>query len=96
MSEAFDTQNDIFAQAVAFVNQTQQPIFLTGKAGTGKTTFLKFIRDHSYKKMAITAPTGVAAMMQGGNYPARLILATFWGICRRLSPAMGRSGSVYL
>ena len=50
MSQSFDTQNDIFAKAVAFVNQTQQPIFLTGKAGTGKTTFLKFIRENSYKK----------------------------------------------
>lgn len=74
MSEAFDTQNDIFAQAVAFVNQTQQPIFLTGKAGTGKTTFLKFIREHSYKKMAITAPTGVAAMNAGGT----TLHALFW------------------
>jgi len=74
MSLAFDTQNDIFAKAVAFVNQTQQPIFLTGKAGTGKTTFLKFIRDNSYKKMAITAPTGVAAMNAGGT----TLHALFW------------------
>lgn len=74
MSQAFDTQNDIFAKAVAFVNQTQQPIFLTGKAGTGKTTFLKFIRENSYKKMAITAPTGVAAMNAGGT----TLHALFW------------------
>lgn len=70
----FDTQNDIFAKAVAFVNQTQQPVFLTGKAGTGKTTFLKFIRENSYKKMAITAPTGVAAMNAGGT----TLHALFW------------------
>lgn len=74
MSQAFDTQNDIFSKAVAFVNQTQQPIFLTGKAGTGKTTFLKFIRENSYKKMAITAPTGVAAMNAGGT----TLHALFW------------------
>ena len=74
MSPSFDTQNDIFAKAVAFVNQTQQPIFLTGKAGTGKTTFLKFIRENSYKKMAITAPTGVAAMNAGGT----TLHALFW------------------
>ncbi|MFZ4261696.1 helix-turn-helix domain-containing protein [Sphingobacterium sp. HJSM2_6] len=74
MSLAVDQQNDIFSQAVAFVNQTQQPIFLTGKAGTGKTTFLKYIRDHSYKKMAITAPTGVAAMNAGGT----TLHALFW------------------
>lgn len=74
MSLALDNQNDIFAQAVAFVNQTQQPIFLTGKAGTGKTTFLKYIRENSYKKMAITAPTGVAAMNAGGT----TLHALFW------------------
>ncbi len=74
MSQKFDTDNDIFAQAVAFVNQTQQPIFLTGKAGTGKTTFLKFIRENSYKKMAVTAPTGVAAMNAGGT----TLHALFW------------------
>lgn len=68
MSEIkIDRENTAFMQAVAFVNQTNQHIFLTGKAGTGKTTFLKYIRDHSYKKMAITAPTGVAAMNAGGT-----------------------------
>ena len=68
MSEIkIDRENTAFMQAVAFVNQTNQHVFLTGKAGTGKTTFLKYIRDHSYKKMAITAPTGVAAMNAGGT-----------------------------
>lgn len=62
-----DRENTAFMQAVAFVNQTNQNIFITGKAGTGKTTFLKYIREHSYKKMAITAPTGVAAMNAGGT-----------------------------
>lgn len=61
-----DRENTAFMQAVAFVNQTNQNVFITGKAGTGKTTFLKYIREHSYKKMAITAPTGVAAMNAGG------------------------------
>jgi len=68
MSEQqLDTSNVAFMQAVSFVNQTNQNIYLTGKAGTGKTTFLKYIRDHSFKKMAITAPTGVAAMNAGGT-----------------------------
>jgi len=62
-----DRENTAFMQAVAFVNQTNQNVFITGKAGTGKTTFLKDIREHSYKKMAITAPTGVAAMNAGGT-----------------------------
>jgi len=62
-----DNQNTAFAQAVSFVNHTNKPIFLTGKAGTGKTTFLKYIKSHTYKKMAIVAPTGVAAINAGGS-----------------------------
>ncbi len=61
-----DTSNTIFQQAVAFVNQTSQHLFLTGKAGTGKTTFLKHIRENCFKKLAIVAPTGVAAINAGG------------------------------
>src|SRR5690606_6552402 len=62
----FDKQNEAFLQALAFVNYTNQHLFLTGKAGTGKTTFLKYIREHCLKKMAIVAPTGVAAINAGG------------------------------
>lgn len=69
-----DLQNKAFMQAVSFVNQTNQHLFLTGKAGTGKTTFLKYIREKSYKKMAIAAPTGVAAMNAGGT----TLHALFW------------------
>lgn len=61
-----DTTNHYFQLANQFVNQTNRHIFLTGKAGTGKTTFLKHIREHSLKKMAIVAPTGVAAINAGG------------------------------
>jgi hypothetical protein len=61
------THNAAFELAVQFVNQTSRSVFLTGKAGTGKTTFLKFIRDNTFKKIAITAPTGVAAINAGGT-----------------------------
>jgi hypothetical protein len=61
-----DTSNVIFEQAVTFINQTNQHLFLTGKAGTGKTTFLRYIRENCYKKMAVLAPTGVAAINAGG------------------------------
>ncbi|MDP4250408.1 MAG: helix-turn-helix domain-containing protein [Bacteroidota bacterium] len=61
-----DLSNADFQLALQFVNQTAQHIFLTGKAGTGKTTFLKYVRDHCSKKMAIVAPTGVAAINAGG------------------------------
>lgn len=45
-----DPTNTIFEQAVAFVNHTNRHLFLTGKAGTGKTTFLKYIKEYSKKK----------------------------------------------
>lgn len=61
-----DTSNEYFQLAARFVNQTNRHIFLTGRAGTGKTTFLKYIQAHSVKKMAIVAPTGVAAINAGG------------------------------
>ena len=62
-----DPHTPTFQLAVQFVNQTARPVFLTGKAGTGKTTFLKYIRENSFKKMAVTAPTGVAAINAGGT-----------------------------
>lgn len=61
-----DTNNEMFQLAVQLVNQSNRNIFLTGKAGTGKTTFLKYIRENCPKQMAIIAPTGVAAINAGG------------------------------
>jgi ATP-dependent exoDNAse (exonuclease V) alpha subunit len=58
-TEAFDL-------AYRFVTETDLTIFLTGKAGTGKTTFLKYLRETSPKKMVVAAPTGVAAINAGG------------------------------
>jgi PIF1-like helicase/Helix-turn-helix domain/HRDC domain len=52
--------------AEEFVRHTGCHIFLTGKAGTGKTTFLHAIRDMTHKRMVVTAPTGVAAINAGG------------------------------
>lgn len=49
-----------------FINQTDTPIFLTGKAGTGKTTLLKKIMETTYKKTVVVAPTGIAALNAGG------------------------------
>jgi hypothetical protein len=61
-----DSTNQYFDMAVQFVNQTAKHLFLTGKAGTGKTTFLKHIKESSPKRLAIIAPTGVAAINAGG------------------------------
>jgi DNA replication protein DnaC len=49
-----------------FVQYTGSHIFLTGKAGTGKTTFLHHLKASTAKRMIITAPTGVAAINAGG------------------------------
>jgi Cdc6-like AAA superfamily ATPase len=61
-----DTSNTLFQLAADLVNQSSRNIFLTGKAGTGKTTFLKYIRENCNKQMAVVAPTGVAAINAGG------------------------------
>ncbi|MEA3445592.1 MAG: AAA family ATPase, partial [Bacteroidota bacterium] len=52
--------------ATKFVNSTNCHVFLTGKAGTGKTTFLKYIVEHSHKNTIVAAPTGIAAINAGG------------------------------
>ncbi|MEO5991129.1 MAG: AAA family ATPase [Ferruginibacter sp.] len=60
------SRTDIITSAVQFINSTSSHIFLTGKAGTGKTTFLKYLIDHCSKNVVVTAPTGVAAINAGG------------------------------
>ena len=52
--------------AAQCINQTNKPVFLTGKAGTGKTTFLRSIINHTHKNSIIVAPTGIAAINAGG------------------------------
>jgi hypothetical protein len=52
--------------AFDYVRNTNKNIFLTGKAGTGKTTFLHKIKNEGIKRMVVTAPTGVAAINAGG------------------------------
>jgi hypothetical protein len=52
--------------AYNFSEYTDRNIFLTGKAGTGKTTFLHNLKKRSHKRMIVTAPTGVAAINAGG------------------------------
>lgn len=50
-----------------YIEATNQSIFLTGRAGTGKTTLLKSITEHTHKRYVIVAPTGVAAINAGGS-----------------------------
>lgn len=58
--------NEIFDLAYRFVTETCENIFLTGKAGTGKTTFLKYLKQNCSKNIIVAAPTGVAAINAGG------------------------------
>lgn len=60
------SENTPAAYAAKLINQTNRHIFLTGKAGTGKTTFLKNILQHTHKKAIVVAPTGIAAINAGG------------------------------
>ncbi|MEO8713357.1 MAG: DEAD/DEAH box helicase, partial [Parafilimonas sp.] len=64
--QPIDNSNEMFHLATSLVNESNRNIFLTGKAGTGKTTFLKYIRENCVKQIAVTAPTGVAAINAGG------------------------------
>ena len=57
---------EIFDLAYRFVTETNENIFLTGKAGTGKTTFLKYLKQNCSKNIVVAAPTGVAAINAGG------------------------------
>lgn len=59
-------QNNELRTAWDFVENTGRSIFLTGKAGTGKTTFLKTVVERSRKRPIVVAPTGVAAINAGG------------------------------
>lgn len=61
-----DLDNHSFTLAWSFINSTDENVFLTGNAGTGKTTFLHQLRKQCPKKMAVVAPTGVAAINAGG------------------------------
>ena len=62
-----DTDNSEFQDAFALLQYTHQSVFLTGKAGTGKSTFLKYICQHTRKKYVVLAPTGIAAINAGGS-----------------------------
>ena len=61
-----NTEISPFDMAEKFVNSTDRHIFLTGKAGTGKTTFLRSIVKKTHKAVLVAAPTGIAAINAGG------------------------------
>ncbi len=62
-----DLDNPEFKQIEALVSYTNSSVFMTGKAGTGKSTFLKYITRNTKKKFVVLAPTGIAAVNVGGQ-----------------------------
>ncbi len=62
-----DTDNKEFQDALNLIKYTRQSLFLTGKAGTGKSTFLRYVCDNVKKKHVVLAPTGIAAINAGGS-----------------------------
>ena len=85
MNPYIDARNESMAYYLAeeFAMHTNRPLFITGKAGTGKTTFLRKLREQTPKNMAVVAPTGVAAINAGGmtihsffQLPVRTLIPT--------------------
>ena len=62
-----DTENREWQQALQIIQYTRRSLFLTGKAGTGKSTFLRHVAQTTKKKYVILAPTGIAAINAGGQ-----------------------------
>ena len=62
-----DLDNKEWQDALQIINFTRRSLFLTGKAGTGKSTFLRYVAEHTKKKHVILAPTGIAAINAGGS-----------------------------
>ncbi|MFV8328159.1 helix-turn-helix domain-containing protein [Flavobacterium sp. ZS1P14] len=60
------TISEAAAYTLRFINQTHRSVFLTGKAGTGKTTLLRKIIETTHKNTVVVAPTGIAALNAGG------------------------------
>lgn len=91
-----DTQtiefNPEFRQALHLMEETDTNVFVTGRAGTGKSTLLRYFRDTTEKALVILAPTGVAAVNIGENLSGELTrirlkdTATSWR--RRLPPTL--------
>src|SRR5277367_4773947 len=59
--------NDRFRDALHIMGQTDASIFITGRAGTGKSTLLTYFRRTGAKRVVVLAPTGVAALNVGGQ-----------------------------
>lgn len=66
-ADTIDLDNPELQKALQIIQFTNNSLFLTGKAGTGKSTFLRYISATTRKKHVILAPTGIAAINAGGS-----------------------------
>ena len=73
--------NGQFKQALERMESNDNPLFITGKAGTGKSTLLRYFRLHTEKQVAVVAPTGVAALNVGGQ-----TIHSFFGFAPSVTP----------
>ena len=90
--ENIDKDNPELQQALQIIRFTRRSLFLTGKAGTGKSTFLRYIASHTKKKNVILAPTGIAAI--NAEVPLSIASSNFLSIlCFQLMSAIVRATS---
>lgn len=73
--------NGQFKQALERMENNENPLFITGKAGTGKSTLLRYFRLHTQQQVAVVAPTGVAALNVGGQ-----TIHSFFGFAPSVTP----------
>ena len=85
-----ETDNPEFQDALKLIQDTNSSVFLTGRAGTGKSTFLRYICQITHKKFIVLAPTGIAAINAGGvtihsffKIPFRPILPNDPDLCEK-------------
>ncbi|MBK9732824.1 MAG: AAA family ATPase [Chitinophagaceae bacterium] len=83
--------NSEFQQALERMENSDESIFLTGKAGTGKSTLIDYFRSNTKKKMVVLAPTGVAALNVGGQ-----TIHSFFRFGHHISPEKVRKQSTSL
>ncbi|MDZ4714517.1 MAG: helix-turn-helix domain-containing protein [Cytophagales bacterium] len=100
MDPAIETEyseTETIGTAIRFINSTAGHIFLTGKAGTGKTTFLKKLAQRTHKHFVVVAPTGIAALNAGGVTVHSQFLFPFGMFLpdRTLPADFGSSGNCY-
>ncbi len=96
MEKINTTINDPASFTERFINQTNQCIFLTGKAGTGKTTLLRKIVETTHKQTVIVAPTGIAALNAGGVTIHSFFGLPFGGYIPEFIPEPVLTGSIKL